>query len=279
MKQFLFFCIVLLVSPAIFAAQQLALKGSIGKYPIEMELSLEKTSPLEATLAGRYRYQGKTAYLDLSGALLGGGLIHLTESYEGEETGNFYLEVSENALQGTWLGGSKYHEVSLDIVKGGIDPEDYSLDRLTEQTSTDMEGSYATAVYFLNDMWFSEENPSLETGFNGGVVTARDLGSGKMEFAFQLVCGPTYHLAYFRGEAEQTGPLEYTFNAPTEYGEEPCHLVFTFSEGKLSIEQKSPSWECGFGARAYADGEYQKVSDQVVESEDGPLLQDVFDAR
>jgi hypothetical protein len=49
---------------------------------------------------------------------------------------------------------------------------------------------------------------------------------------------------------------------------EICHVTFNFREKGLELGQQSGNMECGFGARAYAGGVFEKVNNVAVEGED-----------
>ena len=119
-------------------------------------------------------------------------------------------------------------------------------------------------------MWFTNDNPQLEVAFNGGCVNVERLSDDEIKVGFNLICGPTYHMAYFAGKAKKIGENKYESKGATEYGDpdNPCHLIFTFKDKVLTIDQESSSMACGFGARAYAGGEFIKVNDNWVGEEE-----------
>ena len=63
--------------------------GFIGKYAIELELN--PGNEAEFNIVGKYRYKGKTAFLNLQGKNYVGGVMYIQESYNDEVTGEFYL--------------------------------------------------------------------------------------------------------------------------------------------------------------------------------------------
>lgn len=249
------------------AGETVFYSGYIGSYEIEMELH-----PVEAddhNVEGRYRYKGKTAYLDLQGDYYPGGVMRLEESWNGKISGTFYIEHSdEGAWSGKWINETKWHEVELMLESGDqTSLEPYNIWEKNEQTNSSITGSYVDLNYFVNDMWFSDEERILEIGFNGGVVSVEELSPDSIHIIFNLTCGPTYHIAWMDGKAVKIGNRKYEFIS-TEFDEEPCHLQFEFGEGKMNIIQKSSGFACGFGARAYAEGEFLKVNDQPVAGEE-----------
>lgn len=243
------------------------LHGTIGKYKIEMELNSDTKG--KSDIKGKYRYAGKTAYLDIQGDMYGSDIVYLEESWNGKVTGSFYLEWdSEGLWKGKWIGDKAVHEAQLKVQTGSMSMlRPYTIESHAAFVSEGISGSYVSEHYFINEMWYSEENPNLEIGFNGGVVTVKELSSDKLEIHFNQVCGPTYHLAYFSGEAVKIGEGKYEYRGNMD-ADEDCHLQFSFKSGAIEITQVSSGFACGFGARAYADGTFEKVNDEAVEGED-----------
>jgi len=122
--------------------------------------------------------------------------------------------------------------------------------------------------YWVNDLFFNEENPYLEVGFNGGCLTIKEIGKDSVWFAFGLTCGPTYHTADLAGIAIKTGPNIYEYKQSPIIDGEICHVTFTFSDKHVELGQPSGSTGCGFGARAFAYGIFQKVNNLPVRDDD-----------
>ena len=91
-------------------------------------------------------------------------------------------------------------------------------------------------------------------GFNGGTVDIKELSATEIEFNVEMVCGPTYHIAYAGGTAQKSGD-EYIYT-----NENGCEIRIRFSDKKLTIQANS-TWDCEFGARAYLDHEVVKVGE------------------
>ncbi len=249
----------------------LKLSGKISKYAITMELTASKADK-NYNVRGRYQYVGKTQFLDIKGNYYPGGVMHLVESFAGKETGEFFVQTedSEVDFSGKWIGNGKALDVDLNITEG--EPEalaPYVLDDYTGKVNTSLTGSYASVYYWVNDFQSSDDNPNLEIGFNGGVVTITEVAGGKIEFSFGLTCGPTYHGAYLSGTATKVGPHEYAYKGSPMDDDAICEIGFTFGEKYVKIHQSDNTngMDCGFGARAYAEGTFSKVNDLVVESD------------
>ncbi|MCB0477223.1 MAG: hypothetical protein KDC84_03615 [Crocinitomicaceae bacterium] len=259
--------IVLILLLSLFAnagiSAAVKLKGKIGgKYGIEMELEASKDA--KNPIQGKYHYDGKTTDLTLKGVMYGDYVVYLEEyNSEGKNTGSFYLSYEEKKWSGKWTGTEKYFDVELTVQSGDMSQfKEFDMAELQKKCSSSLTGSYAYDYYFLNDMWL-QETGNMEVGFNGGVVSVKEVHKDTLEIRFELLCGPTYHIAYFDGDAVKTGKNQYEFNTALYEGEEACHLVFTFTEKKVTISQKSSSMDCEFGARAYADGDFTKISDKI----------------
>lgn len=250
------------------ASASVKFSGNISKYKFTMEL-VSSTVSKDFGIRGRYQYAGKTAYMDVKVNLFGHTVLQLTESFEGKETGEFYLELDDHGdWSGKWIGNGKALDAKLIVTSGDVSElAPYDLQQYQAKCNSAITGSYASEFYWVNDFQYDEENPALEVGFNGGVVTIKEVGKDKIEFSFGLTCGPTYHGAYLSGTATKTDPNVYTYKqSPMDDGE-ICHVTFTFREKSVHLSQESGNMECGFGARAYADGDFMKVNNVVVEGE------------
>lgn len=267
MKKLISLLTLSLLFTCVTAQNPIQLNGKIGKYSIEMELQAPKSK--SEGVKGKYRYAGKTAYIDLKGDYVGGGILWLEESWDGKVTGTFFLELeSEGLFTGKWIGTKSALDATLEVKSGDTqDLISYTLESYSALTSDGITGSYVSEYYFINDMWYTEDNPTLELGFNGGVVTAEEFGEDSLRVYFNLICGPTYHFAYFAGTAWKIGEAKYKYKG-NQYDEEACELIFEFKAGSMSITQESSSMACGFGARAYAEGSFEKVNDKAVKGED-----------
>ncbi len=262
MKQLSITFLLLLFSAFSFA-ENVKLKGTIGgKYGIEMEL--EKSTDKENPIGGKYNYSGKTAFLTLKGLMYSDNIIYLEEfNSKGKQTGTFYLEWEEGKWKGIWTGNEKHFDVVLEVTSGDYKQfREFDFAKLNKSCNSSITGSYANDYYFLNDMWLHETG-AMEVGFNGGVVSVEEVHKDTIKVQFELMCGPTYHVAFFDGYAIKKGKNVYEFNQSLYGDTDACHLIFTFKDKKVSIDQKSSSMDCEFGARAYADGEFQKINNKA----------------
>lgn len=252
--------LVLLVMISFFSFSQdsLIYKGKIGKYSIELQL--DKCNSENGIFEGKYRYEGKKSFLKLSGELTA-PIIYMVETNKNDTTGYWYLEMIDDSIQGRWVGGNVSLPVVLSYVSGNKD----FLKRKTEwdynlQTDATLSGTYEVNLYFLNEMWVSEENLHPEVAYNGGDLIVQENENGTIDFTVEVVCGPTYHFAFADGVAEKKD-YEYVYQT-----EEGCSISFVFNDKKVMVESNG-SMECGFGARAYLHHEFVKVSNAASESE------------
>ena len=242
-------------------ADDLILTGKIGDYSIEMIISERDWNTGEIT--GKYRYQSKKKYLDLTGQIQG-QCLHIDESYKAEHTGDFYLSIDHDTLKGKWLSNTKYLEVKLFIQSGDKTLlRMKSLSDFIPEVSNEAEGTYQNEMYFLNDMWLSEDHLEMEIAFNGGKALIEQLSADSIKFYVGVVCGPTYHIAEAEGIAiKKTNGQEYLYTLNEFEEDDPCLISITLLEKAVKIEANG-TMACGFGARAYLSHTFAKVSNAL----------------
>lgn len=252
----LFPALLLALSFGSLTAQTCKLKGYIGNYPIEMEL---ENGDSTNTIKGKYNYEGKTSFLSLKGELYD-NVIYLEESYKGKPTGEFYVQrANSDTLAGKWVQETRSYDVTLVVVENDEAITYYGTDEKSATASDGVDGTYEVEWYFLNDMWFEEGKPDIEVGYNGGTVVLKQLDETRIQFLVAVICGPTYHVAYASGEAFQTGdnPNEYIYT-----NEDGCEIQIILGEKEVSMSSYQ-QMECGFGARAYLEHSFTKISDEA----------------
>ena len=252
------FLIVFLLLFCSNEAGAFTISGAIGDYPIEMEI--ETVDREAATLSGKYKYTSKSSYLDLEGEI-SHDILYIEESYKGEVTGSFYLQFVGDELKGKWISGKKWYPVNLNIsneIQGKFNTK--SLSDYAKDVSTDISGGYANESYFLNDMWFREDDPQMEIGFNGGALILEKYGEDSLKFTVNTICGPTYHIAYASAIAYRS--TEDTYDCLLEvYDGDTCFINIELSAKSAHISAKG-NFVCGFGARAYLDHSFIKITDR-----------------
>lgn len=247
------FPIFLVLITSLGFGQNVKLVGKVGNYPIEMEI--HSTDSERGLFEGVYNYKGKKNHLTIKGEMMT-GVMYMEEFYDGNETGSFYLHHTSDTLTGKWINHPKWFDVEL-IVKSGDLNSLYakSLDEYAEDVSTDITGGYATETFFINELFFQEDRPEIEVGFNGGHAIIKELSADSIEYDVQVICGPTYHFAFAGGVAVKDGDV-YVHTLTDE-----CTVYIKFSEKKVYIEADG-GYDCGFGARAYLAHTFTKITDR-----------------
>lgn len=253
---------ILLINWVKFYAQfnTVELTGKIGKYPVEMYINQFDRG--KAQFKGVYNYLGKKSSLQLTGEVKG-ECITIEEFFNGKSTGFFYLSKEDgDSLKGFWRTGNKEPLAVCLKFKNNqtakqLVPKD--LMELNKTVSDDVEGKYEVNSYFISDLFY----PNIELVSNGGTAIFKKIGKDSLKFFVEMICGPTYHMAYAEGVAVKKGNV-YMYKANLS-GEENkfCEISFTFKNKKV-IAVANASFECGFGARAYIDHELIKVSNKAI---------------
>lgn len=261
MKSILGLFLVCVAGQPLFAGDAIV-TGKIGEYAIEV--TLESVHWDTGELSGKYRYANKTSYLTLKGQVYG-SCVFMQEFYHETETGQFYLDYEEGALKGKWIADTKAMNVVMDWTPELAKKLKYKqIEDFKKETNTSITGTYRNETYFLNEMWFTEENPVMEIGFNGGNARIEEIGTDSIHFLVEVICGLTYHVAYAHGKALKTGENSY-YCLYNTYEGDTCEIFFNFSPKTTEIYAKSNnSFSCGeFGARAYLEHSFTKVNNKV----------------
>ena len=236
---------------SVAAADPVAFNGVIGPYEVEALLETVNGS----VVSGRYRYAGRDAWLSLSGAVFDRDALSMIETVDGVDTGEFFLEFASNGLTGFWVAGDTSHPVTL--VAQNASMEAFLPIKEVEAVGPGVTGRYAVGSYWVND-WFA---PNYEIGFNGGEANVVQIDENRAFITFEFIVGPTYHIASFQQLVERTDESTFVFSDTLYGGDEACTLIFSFSDAALSISDENTSGTCGFGARAHANFDLEKVSD------------------
>ena len=222
---------------------------------------------------GRYKYEGKSEYLDLKGTSYG-SVVVLQEYYNGNQTGEFFLTVEPldgQSLYGKWVGSNgNVFDVDLGYTDFTYPFSIKSLTSFNKETNSDLSGVYGTETYYINDMWFTEDNPLLEVGFGGGYLALDPIDEDSLWFEAEFIVGPTYHFAYAKGIAINKDTCFVYKN------EDGCVIEIWTNPSKKEVYIKGgSSMDCGFGARAHMDHHVVKVSD-TIPSEEFPTLRKIL---
>jgi hypothetical protein len=261
----------LIVLSNLFTAQNkvnfspLIYTGKIDTYAIQLEITsydIEK-----GTFEGRYKYASQKKYITLKGEV-NYTCLFIEEFDKGVQTHEFYLEMDGKNLNGFWTSESKTRKVELRLARGDLSKWTFkTLEDLSVNVTNSINGSYGNESYWINDYFATPDNPSVEIGFNGGYAVFKKVGADSLEFQLEVICGPTYHFAYAGGMAvKQDSVYKYV---SMEYATEdsPCEITITFSEKQVHVSANQ-SMDCGFGARAYLDHYFVKISESTLMNED-----------
>ncbi len=238
----------------------LFIEGFIGKYPIEMQIT---SSDYETgVFHGRYRYLNQNDFIELYGENYH-QCVYMEEYFAGDTTGYFYLDRKADSLKGIWMVNTKLFEVNLLIVSGNKELlERKALLDYSKRTNKAISGSYGNEYHWVNDMWSSLEKPYYEIAFNGGYLLVEERAKDSIQFELEVICGPTYHFASAHGMAAKTAnENKYVYTSEAENGEQ-CVIVFEFEEKAVHVEAEY-SWVCSFGARAYLNHDFIKISNKA----------------
>lgn len=236
-----------------FSQNKVVYKGKIGNYNIT--LTLDSCNHITGKVYGRYHYNNKPASLIITGEF-NTPVLTLTEKYQEKITGEWFLEAVKDSLVGSWINNTKKLKVKLLYSSG----DKNLLKRKTEvdynkEVNNKISGLYQINYNFINDMWVDESNLSPEIGYNGGNAEITELDANRISFQLEMICGPTYHMAFAEGIATKVdGKYMYT-------NEDGCEISLEFKDKKL-IAKANNSMSCGFGARAYLDHELYKIKDR-----------------
>lgn len=242
-----------LLSFTFFSQGNLVYTGKIGNFPIK--LTIDSSNAETGAFYGKYNYAKKKTFLKLTGEY-NPPTLYLKESFNNDTTADWYVEEIGDSIIGKWIGNGKSLAIRL-VYKSG---NKTLLKRKTEldfnkMVSEKISGKYAVNYNFINDMWVNEDNLYPEIGYNGGFVKIKELKNGDISFEIEMICGPTYHMAFSEGSATKESENNYLYK-----NEDGCEITFVFKDKKLAVKANE-SFKCGFGARAYLDHELWKVKD------------------
>ncbi|MBI5917219.1 MAG: hypothetical protein HY842_17750 [Bacteroidetes bacterium] len=195
-----------------------------GKLPVEMVL----VNWGDGFLSGRYWYTAKNKPIELSGELKPDLSFEITEYSKGKENGKFLgTFFSPDSLTGTWTSANGKRTMPFGL--GFSAP-------------TEDELNWA-GNWHLNQVWDS------------GSLLIGNVSKDSFDFALSVVRGG--HVGTIEARASRTG-AKAVFKKK-EFEDEPCELRFDLQPDHVQVEQPSSNLSCGFGARAYAGGRYERL--------------------
>ncbi|PZE17718.1 hypothetical protein DNU06_07770 [Putridiphycobacter roseus] len=240
-------------------AQNNSIKGAVGSY--EVTLNIIDVNWDKGNFTGSYQYEGKKGNLTLKGNVYG-NCVYMVEYVDDKETGYFYMTFESDSLKGYWVMDKKYYPTYF------VFDKESKKQLATRQIKDDhekvngkMTGTYSNHYYFVNDWWFSADNPELEIGYNGGTAMITAINKDSIKYAVVVTCSQTYHMAFARGIAVKTAPNKY-YGLYNYYEGDSCRIYIEFKDKTVNMRAFG-AMSCGFGARAYLNHSFTKTSDHV----------------
>lgn len=194
-----------------------------GKHAINLVL----TNWGDGFVSGYYAYQKSGKRIELSGEMLDSNRFQLIEMVNGKETGVFSGVLGNpSRIGGFWSDAAKRKKLPFEI--------------LETEPATDSIGWAGN--WHLNEVW------------DGGTLLIGNVKPSSFDFALTIV--RSSHNGTIEGTAKRQGKrAEFKLK---DFEDEPCYLTFERQGDLLLVDQKSSSFACGFGARAYATGQYER---------------------
>ncbi len=201
-------------------------EGRIGEnYPIAMTL----LSWGDGTIDGKYMYQKVGEPIDLIGELQLDESFVLREYTDYDATGKFKGSFSDPThLEGTWQNADSSKVLQYEV----LEKSNSRPDKVGWRGTWDMNGEY-----------------------EGGKLIIGHVTDSTFHFGISVVRGG--HVGVILNEATYEGNSG-VFNKVIDGPGDPCILYFSHKGDRISITQDSGPFECGFGARAHAEGTFIK---------------------
>ena len=178
-------------------------------------------------LSGRYWYKDKGKPIELTGELTDDTNFQIVEFSKNKETGAFAGTLADPSwLTGVWTNPSKTKNFTFDL----------------SETPPPANVAAWAGNWHLNEIW------------DNGTLMIGNLSQDSFDFALTIV--RSSHTGSIEGRAAISGN-KARFNRK-EFEDQPCVLVFELKDDLIEIEQPSTNFDCGFGARAYASGNYDR---------------------
>jgi hypothetical protein len=199
-------------------------EGTInGNLPVEMVL----VNWGDGFLSGRYWYKDKGQPIELSGELAEDMNFQITEFSNNKETGTFAGALADPSyLSGAWTSASKSKNFTFEL----------------HEIPPPADVAAWADNWHLNEVW------------DNGTLMIGNVSQDSFDFALTIVRGS--HTGAIEGRAVISGN-KARFSRK-EFEEKPCVLLFERIDDRIELKQPSSNFECGFGARAYAGGTYER---------------------
>ncbi len=204
------------------------LKKYQGKIDGKLDVEMVLVNWGDGFISGRYWYSAKNKPIELSGELNPvDSSFEIVEFVNGKEgakfNGSFH---GTDSLSGTWasVDGKRKQPFALGFVSPPTDEATWS------------------GNWHLNQVW------------DNGFLLVGNVTQDSLDFALTVVRGS--HVGTLEGRAARQGS-KAIFKQKT-FEDEPCELRFECFSDYVLIEQPSSNLACGFGARAYAAGRFER---------------------
>lgn len=198
--------------------------GKIDQFEVEMVL----VNWGDGFISGRYWYTSKNKPIELSGELKTDDKTYeIVEFSNGKEGAKFMGKMATiDTLSGSWRSADGKRNLPFNLIYSP--PAD--------------EVALWKGNWHLNQVW------------DNGYLLIGNVTKDSFDFALSVVRGS--HVGTLEGRASHQGS-KAIFKQNT-YEDEPCELRFECFDDYILIDQPSSNMACGFGARAYAAGRFER---------------------
>ncbi len=198
--------------------------GKIDQFDVEMVL----VNWGDGFISGRYWYTSKNKPIELSGELKPEDKTYEIVEFSNGKEGAKFIGKMENTdtLNGIWRSADGKKSLPFSLIYSP--PAD--------------EVALWKGNWHLNQVW------------DNGYLLIGNVSKDSFDFALSVVRGS--HVGTLEGRASHQGS-KALFKQKT-YEDEPCELRIECFNDYILIEQPSSNLACGFGARAYAAGRFER---------------------
>ncbi len=204
------------------------LKTFKGKFMDDKDIEMVLIKWDDGYVSGKYWYPGSRKAIELNGETESDSRFQILEGRFGNETGIFDAElVNGNVLRGFWSSMNGTRQIPFE---------------LSESVSASDTLGWSGNWYF-NDVW------------DNGVLMIGNVRANNLDFALSIT--KAGHQGSINGTAKISGS-KAVFRT-TEFDDSPCILTFDYAFDHITVEQNGANFSCGFGARAYAGGRYDRI--------------------
>lgn len=206
------------------------LKKYQGKIDGKLDIEMVLVNWGDGFISGRYWYTAKGYKpIELSGELLDSlnNSFNIVEFMDGKEGAKFTGNLTNpDSLTGIWTSKDGKRKLPFSVIFSPAANDEANW----------------TGNWHLNQVWDS------------GYIMVGNVTKDSFDFALTVVRGS--HVGTLEGRAAKQGS-KAIFKQKT-FENEPCEIRFESFGDHILVEQPSSSLSCGFGARAYASGRFER---------------------